>query len=61
MPEQQIRAIGNELKIKKANDMDLMDLSLAILDEEARFRIRNLPRKKEAVHARMNQSRRIPL
>lgn len=65
MPEQQIRTIGNELKIKKANDMDLMDLSLAILDEEARIASK-IPdpepaKKKEAVHARMNQSRRIPL
>ena len=60
MPEQQIRAIGNELKIKKANDMDLMDLSLAILDEEARIaskipdpepakRKRGRPRKNESV------------
>lgn len=60
MPEQQIRAIGNELKIKKANDMDLMDLSLAILDEEARIaskipdpepakKKRGRPRKNETV------------
>lgn len=60
MSEPQIRAIGNELKIKKANDMDLMDLSLAILDEEARIaskmpdpepskKKRGRPRKNDAV------------
>ncbi len=37
MPEEQIRALGNELKIKKSKDLDLMDLSLAILDEEAKI------------------------
>ncbi len=37
MTEEQIRALGNELKIKKSKDLDLMDLSLAILDEEAKI------------------------
>ncbi len=37
MTEEQIRSLGNELKIKKSKDLDLMDLSLAILDEEAKI------------------------
>ena len=59
MPEQQIRAIGNELKIKKANDMDLMDLSLAILDEEARIASKipdPEPAKKKRGRPRKNES-----
>ena len=59
MPEQQIRAIGNDLKIKKANDMDLMDLSLAILDEEARIASKipdPEPAKKKRGRPRKNES-----
>ena len=37
MTEEQLRALGNELKIKKAKDMDLMELGYAILDEEAKI------------------------
>lgn len=37
MSEEQLRALGNELKIKKYKDLDLMDLSFAILDEEAKI------------------------
>ena len=58
MSEEQLRALGGELQIKKSNDLDLMDLSLAILDEEARIaskipdpeppkRKRGRPRKSE--------------
>lgn len=50
MPEEQIRALGNNLKIKKAKDLDLMDLSLAILDEEAKIASKipdpEIPRKR---------------
>ena len=37
MSEEQLRTLGNELNIKKAKDMDLMDLGFAILDEEAKI------------------------
>ena len=37
MTEEQLRALGNELKIMKAKDMDLMELGYAILDEEAKI------------------------
>lgn len=37
MTEEQLRALGNELKIKKAKDIDLMELGYAILDEEAKI------------------------
>ena len=58
MSEEQLRALGDELQIKKAKDMDLMDLSFAILDEEAKIaskipdpeppkRKRGRPRKSE--------------
>ena len=58
MSEEQIRALGTELNIKKAKELDLMDLSYAILDEEAKIaskipdpeppkRKRGRPRKSE--------------
>ena len=37
MPEEQIRALGAELNIKKSKDLELIDLSYAILDEEAKI------------------------
>ncbi len=37
MSEEQLRDLGVELNIKKAKDLDLMDLSFAILDEEAKI------------------------
>ena len=59
MSEEQLRALGEELHIKKANEMDLSDLSMSILDEEAKIaskipdpeppkRKRGRPRKNEA-------------
>ena len=63
MSEEQLRALGNELNIKKAKDMDLMDLGFAILDEEAKIaskipdpeqpqkRKRGRPRKSEEAKA----------
>ena len=37
MNEEQLRSLGNELKIKKYKDLSLMDLAFAILDEEAKI------------------------
>lgn len=37
MTEEQLRALGAELNIRKAKDMDLADLGYAILDEEAKI------------------------
>ena len=37
MSEEQLRSLGEELHIKKANEMDLSDLSMSILDEEAKI------------------------
>lgn len=59
MSEEQLRSLGEELHIKKANEMDLSDLSMSILDEEAKIaskipdpeppkRKRGRPRKNEA-------------
>lgn len=60
MSEEQLRNLGAELKIKKSGELDLMDLSYAILDEEAKIaskipdpeppkRKRGRPRKSETV------------
>ena len=60
MSEEQLRNLGAELKIKKSGDLDLMELSYAILDEEAKIaskipdpeppkRKRGRPRKSETV------------
>ena len=59
MNEEQLRSLGNELKIKKYKDLSLMDLAFAILDEEAKIasrqpdpepqkKRRGRPRKEEA-------------
>ncbi|MGM9741990.1 MAG: transcription termination factor Rho [Candidatus Cryptobacteroides sp.] len=67
MSEEQLRALGNELKIKKYKDLDLMDLSFAILDEEAKIasripdpetpkKRRGRPRKEEAGKDTGNQT-----
>ena len=59
MNEEQLRSLGNELKIKKYTDLSLMDLAFAILDEEAKIasrqpdpepqkKRRGRPRKEEA-------------
>lgn len=62
MSEEQLRSLGEELHIKKAKDMDLSDLSMSILDEEAKIaskipdpeppkRKRGRPRKNDAVQS----------
>ena len=62
MNEEQLRSLGNELKIKKYKDLSLMDLAFAILDEEAKIaskqpdpepqkKRRGRPRKEEATKA----------
>ena len=63
MPEEQIRALGEELKIRKAKDKDLSTLRFDILDEEAKIaskipdpepqqkRKRGRPRKTEQVQS----------
>lgn len=62
MSQEQLRSLGEELHIKKAKDMDLSDLSMSILDEEAKIaskipdpeppkRKRGRPRKNDAVQS----------
>ena len=62
MNEEQLRSLGNELKIKKYKDLSLMDLAFAILDEEAKIaskqpdpepqkKRRGRPRKEETTKA----------
>ena len=62
MNEEQLRSLGNELKIKKYKDLSLMDLAFAILDEEAKIaskqpdpepqkKRRGRPRKEESTKA----------
>ncbi|MGM9738682.1 MAG: transcription termination factor Rho [Candidatus Cryptobacteroides sp.] len=62
MSEEQLRLLGKELKIKKYKDLDLLDLSYAILDVEAEIaskipdqepqkKRRGRPRKEDGVQA----------
>ena len=48
MPEEQIRALGAELNIKKSKDLELIDLSYAILDAQADQRAADVQAKEEA-------------
>ncbi len=69
MPEEQIRTLGEELKIRKAKDKDLSTLRFDILDEEAKIaskipdpepqqkRKRGRPRKTEQVGAAPTQEK----
>lgn len=67
MNEEQLRSLGNELKIKKYKDLSLMDLAFAILDEEAKIaskqpdpepqkKRRGRPRKEDAAKDNENKA-----
>lgn len=60
MSEEQLRSLGEELHIKKANEMDLSDLSMSILDEEAKIASKipdpNRRKEKEDVLVKMKRA-----